>query len=142
MATRNQLSQFQIEHQLILDSAGEGIYGLDGDGRITFSNAAATEILGWKHEDVVSRLYVQVIRLAISPLPESRLLLRLLVVRSAWDGRPDSVELNNHKGKSSSAFNLKNQRLSGRLSAESHFQIGNRAQCLSVQSKEDVARCE
>ncbi len=55
MTTRNQLSQLQIEHQLILDSAGEGIYGLDSDGRITFSNAAATEILGWKHEDVVGQ---------------------------------------------------------------------------------------
>ena len=52
MTTRNQLSQLQIEHQLILDSAGEGIYGLDGDGRITFSNAAATQILGWKHDVV------------------------------------------------------------------------------------------
>ena len=55
MTTRNQLSQLKIEHQLILDSAGEGIYGLDGDGRITFSNAAATQILGWKHEDVVGQ---------------------------------------------------------------------------------------
>ncbi len=45
----------QTRNQLILDSAGEGIYGLDRDGRITFSNAAATEILGWKLEDVLGR---------------------------------------------------------------------------------------
>lgn len=47
-----ELSQLQKEHQLILDAAGAGIYGLDCDGNITFSNDAATEILGWKIEDV------------------------------------------------------------------------------------------
>ena len=52
MTTNKELEQLQTEHQLILDAAGEGIYGLDGDGRITFSNAAATEILGWRIEDV------------------------------------------------------------------------------------------
>jgi len=46
------LSRLQMQHQLILDAAGEGIYGLDCDGKITFSNAAATEILGWRIEDV------------------------------------------------------------------------------------------
>ncbi|VUX55728.1 Sigma54 specific transcriptional regulator with PAS/PAC sensor, Fis family (modular protein) [uncultured Woeseiaceae bacterium] len=52
MTTNEELQQLQTEHQLILDAAGEGIYGLDGDGRITFCNAAATEILGWRIEDV------------------------------------------------------------------------------------------
>ena len=52
MATNKELEQLQTQHQLILDAAGEGIYGLDGNGRITFSNAAATEILGWRIEDV------------------------------------------------------------------------------------------
>lgn len=47
-----ELSLLQTQHQLILDAAGEGIYGLNCDGNITFSNAAATEILGWKIEDV------------------------------------------------------------------------------------------
>jgi len=55
MRTDNPLSQLHHQHQLILDSAGEGIYGLDGDGRITFSNIAATQILGWRHEDVAGR---------------------------------------------------------------------------------------
>lgn len=50
--TYEELSQLQIQHQLILDAAGEGVYGLDCNGKITFSNAAATEILGWKIEDV------------------------------------------------------------------------------------------
>ena len=55
MPTNDKLSQLQTQHQLILDSAGEGIYGLDGDGKITFINAAATEILGWRQEDVVGQ---------------------------------------------------------------------------------------
>lgn len=52
MNRRDELSKLKTQHQLILDSAGEGVYGLDREGRITFSNAAATEILGWKHVDV------------------------------------------------------------------------------------------
>lgn len=55
MTAKNELSQLQTQHQQILDSAGEGIYGLDRDGRITFSNASATVILGWRHEDVVGK---------------------------------------------------------------------------------------
>ncbi len=52
MTRREELSKLKTQHQLILDAAGEGIYGLDREGRITFSNAAAAEILGWKLEDV------------------------------------------------------------------------------------------
>ena len=33
--------------ELILDSAGEGIIGMDGDGRISFCNRAATDMLGY-----------------------------------------------------------------------------------------------
>jgi len=56
MAGSDDFSRLQSQHQLILDSAGEGIYGLDRDGRITFSNAAATEILGWQLEDVLGQV--------------------------------------------------------------------------------------
>ena len=55
MQKQTELSKLQTEHQLILDAAGEGVYGLDCDGRVTFSNAAATEILGWKLEDVLGQ---------------------------------------------------------------------------------------
>jgi len=43
----------QIPQKVV--SAGEGVYGLDAEGRVTFSNAAATEILGWKREDVLGQ---------------------------------------------------------------------------------------
>lgn len=55
MARKGELSKLETKHQLILDSAGEGIYGLDLEGRITFSNAAATAILGWQLDDVLGQ---------------------------------------------------------------------------------------
>ncbi len=55
MAKQDELSKLQRHHQLILDSAGEGVYGLDAEGRVTFCNAAATEILGWMPEDVLGQ---------------------------------------------------------------------------------------
>ena len=42
-------------HQLILNSAGEGIYGLDANGRTTFVNLAAERMLGWTAADLVGR---------------------------------------------------------------------------------------
>jgi PAS domain S-box-containing protein len=55
MVRKGEFSRLEAKHQLILDSAGEGIYGLDRDGKITFSNAAATAILGWKLDDVLGQ---------------------------------------------------------------------------------------
>ena len=51
----DELRHLRTRHQLILDSAGEGVYGLDADGRTTFVNEAATRILGWRAEDVVGQ---------------------------------------------------------------------------------------
>lgn len=42
-------------HELILNAAGEGIYGLDANGKATFGNAATMEILGWKPEEVIGK---------------------------------------------------------------------------------------
>lgn len=50
-----ELNHLQVMHQLILDSAGEGVYGIDVDGNTTFVNAAATEILGWKEEEILGK---------------------------------------------------------------------------------------
>jgi PAS domain S-box-containing protein len=52
-AAMRDLTQVQTEQRLILDAAGEGIYGLDAEGRMTFGNAATEEILGWKVDDVL-----------------------------------------------------------------------------------------
>ncbi|MFT5367057.1 MAG: PAS domain S-box-containing protein [Candidatus Latescibacterota bacterium] len=47
------LEQLQQKNELILKSAGEGIYGLDQHGNTTFVNPAAAEILGWSPEDLL-----------------------------------------------------------------------------------------
>lgn len=48
-------SEFERQNQLILNAAGEGIYGVDREGRATFVNPAAERMLGWKAEDLVGR---------------------------------------------------------------------------------------
>lgn len=40
---------------LILDAAGEGIYGVDNDGRATFINKTARNILGLEEEDILGK---------------------------------------------------------------------------------------
>ncbi len=47
--------EFERENHLILDAAGEGIYGVDCDGNATFVNAAAERMLGWKKEELIGR---------------------------------------------------------------------------------------
>jgi PAS domain S-box-containing protein len=42
-------------NQLILSTVGEGIYGLDGEGRTAFVNPAACEMLGFKAEELVGQ---------------------------------------------------------------------------------------
>ena len=39
----------------ILDSAGDGIFGIDSDGIVTFVNRKATEFLGWTKEEVIGK---------------------------------------------------------------------------------------
>lgn len=49
------LRHLRTLHELILNAAGEGIYGLDANGMGTFGNSATTEILGWKPQDVIGK---------------------------------------------------------------------------------------
>ncbi|MFQ5675727.1 MAG: sigma 54-interacting transcriptional regulator [bacterium] len=49
------LRELQRKSDLILKSAGEGIYGLDLEGHTTFVNPAAAEILGWEPEDLLGK---------------------------------------------------------------------------------------
>jgi PAS domain S-box-containing protein len=43
------------QRELILKSAGEGIYGLDQNGFTTFVNPAAERMLGWKAEELLGK---------------------------------------------------------------------------------------
>lgn len=48
-----ELNHLQQRHELILSAAGEGIYGLDINGKTTFANRAAVDILGWHEKDIL-----------------------------------------------------------------------------------------
>ncbi len=51
-----QLSKLQRSTRLILDSVGEGIYGLDINGHTTFVNPAARRMVGYELEELVGKL--------------------------------------------------------------------------------------
>jgi two-component system sensor histidine kinase TtrS len=46
-------SRLEQQHELILDSVADGIYGVDLQGRSTFFNKAAERITGWKAAEVI-----------------------------------------------------------------------------------------
>ena len=46
-------AELEQQNQLILNAAGEGIYGVNSDGKTTFVNRAAQEMLGWTSEDLI-----------------------------------------------------------------------------------------
>lgn len=48
-------SDLRRHHNLILDSAGEGIYGLDNQGRTTFVNREAARLTGYSVEELMGR---------------------------------------------------------------------------------------
>jgi PAS domain S-box-containing protein len=49
------LAQLNRHHKLILDSVGEGIYGIDREGHTTFVNPAAARLLGWEIEELLGQ---------------------------------------------------------------------------------------
>jgi PAS domain S-box-containing protein len=53
--TEQTLDQLRRRQTLILTQAGEGIYGLDLDGRATFVNPSAAAILGYGVEELIGR---------------------------------------------------------------------------------------
>lgn len=56
---RNQAEKVKEElnrkNQLILEAAGEGIYGLDMDGRTTFINPSAARMIGYHPEELIGK---------------------------------------------------------------------------------------
>src|SRR5208337_4415033 len=47
--------QFVVQNKLILESAGEGIFGLDLNGRHTFVNPAAAKMLGYATDELIGK---------------------------------------------------------------------------------------
>ena len=54
LATRSE-ADVRSKHELILGATADGVFGLDGDGRVTFINPAASAILDWPPEELLGR---------------------------------------------------------------------------------------
>ncbi len=51
----DELAHVKRQNELILEAAGEGIYGLDCEGKITFANPAAIDMLGWEMDTLIGQ---------------------------------------------------------------------------------------
>ncbi|PSR15508.1 PAS domain-containing sensor histidine kinase, partial [filamentous cyanobacterium CCP3] len=51
----HELEHLRRQHQLILNAVGEGIYGLDLSGNVTFVNPAAAAMIGWSMEELIGQ---------------------------------------------------------------------------------------
>lgn len=47
--------RLELQHELILNSVADGIYGVDRSGNSTFVNRAMEEITGWQGEEIIGR---------------------------------------------------------------------------------------
>src|SRR5215472_7666859 len=54
------IQQLQHRYELILNSAGDGICGLDMNGKATFVNPAAARMTGWEVKELVGRTEQQI----------------------------------------------------------------------------------
>ncbi len=50
-----ELAALRRQYQLILNSVGEGVYGLDLNGNVTFVNPAAAAMIDWEIEDLIGQ---------------------------------------------------------------------------------------
>jgi PAS domain S-box-containing protein len=53
--------KFQKQLEIILDSAGEGIFGIDIQGNFTFLNKTASQLLGWRRQELIGRSHHELI---------------------------------------------------------------------------------
>ena len=53
--SEQEIERLVKQNEMILNSAGEGIYGLDSRGNTTFANPAAAEMIGWSVEELIGR---------------------------------------------------------------------------------------
>jgi len=52
---RRAFREMSRRNELILEAAGEGIYGVDLEGKTTFVNRAAAEITGWRADEIIGQ---------------------------------------------------------------------------------------
>lgn len=52
---RQAAERFSRRHELVLSIIGEGVFGFDRDGRLTFANPAMIEMLGWPMNELLEQ---------------------------------------------------------------------------------------
>ncbi len=50
------IERLNRQNQLLLEAVGEGVYGVDVEGRTTFVNPAAAKMLGWEAKELTGRV--------------------------------------------------------------------------------------
>lgn len=58
----NAIARLRRQNELILNSAGEGIIGLDQKGKATFVNPAGARMIGWNPEDMIGHPHYETLR--------------------------------------------------------------------------------
>lgn len=53
--------KLQQQFEIILDSAGEGIFGIDTKGNVTFINKTASHLLGWRRHDLIGNSHHDIV---------------------------------------------------------------------------------
>jgi len=55
--TKNETTFEEIErhNQLLLTAVGDGVYGVDNEGKTTFVNLAAEKIIGWERNEIIGK---------------------------------------------------------------------------------------
>ena len=89
------LERLRRQNELILNSAGEGICGLDLEGNFTFVNPAAARMIGWEPEELISRPQHEVLhhsRPDGSPYPKVDSFVERPVRDGPWSARVSGRE--------------------------------------------------
>ncbi len=69
--TREKLDETNSRFKVLLQSAGEGVLGLELDGRVSFANPKACNLLATEHEQLLGKLIFDFLIPTDSPFPES-----------------------------------------------------------------------
>ncbi len=73
VSARRQLMTAHNHLRAVTDSMAEGLFTLDGEGRVTYLNRATEKLLGWSRHDVIGRVWDEVSRSRGRELPETSL---------------------------------------------------------------------
>ena len=61
MQTEAEMTRLKHQMELILDSAGEGIFGIDAKGNVIFVNKAASVMLDWSPESLMGKSHHEMV---------------------------------------------------------------------------------